>query len=140
MDRELINIHCLVDFYTQHANLTFYLGGYVWAVSSLATEQINIWCLEETYLETTVPLITLIYIGIGCESYSTNIYIPSKTDLTTELDGSIWHKFFLSFNAIYHNMAEYGICYELKLETLTQKEKIFLVSNWVLPNGFESFK
>ena len=58
------------------------------AVSSLASDRIQVRCLEETYLEPIFPPLTLICIGNGCESYSTNIYIPSKTDLTSEIDAS----------------------------------------------------
>ena len=49
------------------------------------------------------------YIGNWGEGYSTNIYIPSITDLTIELDTSVRCKFFISFNAIYQNMADHGI-------------------------------
>ena len=64
--------------------LTLHLtvDGYIWVVSSLAYDRIQICCLEETHLEPIVPPLTLIYIGNGCEAYSTNIYIPSKTNVT----------------------------------------------------------
>ena len=41
----------------------------------------QVYCLEETHKEPLDPPLTLIYIGNGCKCYSTNIYIPSKTDL-----------------------------------------------------------
>ena len=87
-----------------------------------------------------IPL-TLIYIGNGCEGYSTNTYIPSKYDLTSELDTSIRHEFFVGFNALYYNMASYGIWYELKLETLNQKQKdLFRIILLWHSNGIKSFK
>ena len=52
-------------------------------------------CLEETHLKTIAPPLTLIYIGNGCEGYSTNIYIPSKKYLTRAIDTLIRHDFLL---------------------------------------------
>ena len=75
-----------------------------------------IWNLSAT------PL-TLIYIGNGCESYSTNIYIPSKTNLASEIDTFSRHDFFVSFNVICQNIIQYGIWNELRLETLTLEQK-----------------
>ena len=61
---------------------------------------IEVHCLEETHLEPIIPPLTLIYIGNRCKGYSTNIYIPSKTDLTSEIDTSS-HDFFVSFNVVF---------------------------------------
>ena len=130
-DRELINTHCLVDSHTWHANLA--LDCYIWPVSSLATQCIQIHCLKETHLETTVPPLTLISIGNGCKDYSTNIYIPSKSDLTSELDTSMRCGLFVALNPMYHNMAFHGIWYKLKLETLTQEKKDLLSIKLILP-------
>ena len=120
-DTKLINTHGLVDSHTSHAHLAIYLGGYIWAVSSFATECIQIHCLEETQLETIVSPLTSIYVSNGCEDYSTNICIHSKSDLTSEKDICISCEFFLGFKTIYQNMANYGIQSELQLETTKQK-------------------
>ena len=69
----------------------------------------QILCLEETHLEPFVPPSTLIDIGNAGEGYSTNIYIPSKTDFTSEIDTSLRHDFFVDFNVIYQNIMWYGI-------------------------------
>ena len=68
-------------------------------------EYIQICCLEKTHPETTVPPSTFIYVGIGYESHSTNMCIPSKNDLTSEIDTSIRYEFFIDFNDIYQNKA-----------------------------------
>ena len=65
------------------------------------------------------PFNSLSFFGNGCEGYSPNIYIPPKTDLTSELDTSIGYKFFHGFKVMHSNMACYGIWYEPKLEILT---------------------
>ena len=53
---ELIDTHCLVDFLTWHTNPVINLDGYIWAFSSLATEHIQICCLEGTHLETCTSI------------------------------------------------------------------------------------
>ena len=109
-----------------HTKLALSLDGYIWAISSLTSDRIQVHCLEETYLEPIVPPFTLIYIGDGCEGYSDNIYIPSKTGLPSEIHISSRHNFFFYFNVIYQNITRYGIWNELKLETLTQEQKNLL--------------
>ena len=47
----LIKTHCLVDSHTLHGKLAINLDGYIWAVSSLATEHIQICCLKESHIE-----------------------------------------------------------------------------------------
>ena len=122
-NQDLVRGHCLVDSHIQHADLTLNIDGYIRTVSSLASDRIQVCCLEDIYLEPVIPPSTLNYIGNGCEGYSTNIYIASKTDLTSEIDTSLRHKFFVGFNVIYQNMTQYGIWNELKLETLTPDQK-----------------
>ena len=100
-NQDLVREHCLVDSCIWHAYLTLNLDEYIWAGSFLASDRIQIHCLEETHLEPIVPPLNLIYIGKECEGYSTNIYIPSKTDLTSEIDTSLRHEFFIGFNVIY---------------------------------------
>ena len=104
---ELIDKHCLVNSCTRHANLANYMDGYIWSVTHLATECIQIHCLEETHTETIIPPLMSIYVVNGCEGYNNNIYIPAKTDLTSEIDNSVRYEFFGS-NALYQNMARYG--------------------------------
>ena len=58
---------CLVYSCIWHANLTFNLEEYTWAVSSLATDRIQVYCSNKTHLEPIVPPLTLIYISNGCE-------------------------------------------------------------------------
>ena len=72
-------------------------------------EHIQICCLEETHSETIIQPLILIYASNGFEGYSTNIYIPSKTDPTCETDILIRQKFFIGAKAMYQNMALYDI-------------------------------
>ena len=72
-NQDIVRGHCLVDSWIWHANLALNLDGYIWVVSSLASDRIQVYCLEETHLETIVPSLTLIYIGNGSEVTVTNI-------------------------------------------------------------------
>ena len=90
-----------------HANPAINLDGY-----SLGTELIQICCLEENHLDTTIPHLTLINFVSQCKGYSNNISIHSKSDLNSGMDTSVRHEILIGFNAIYKNMARYGIWYE----------------------------
>ena len=94
---ELINQHCLDDSNTRHVNLAISLDGYIWPVSSLATEHIQICCLEEAHLETIMLQLTLINVGNGCDIYTSNIYNPCKPELARKTDTSIKCDFFIGF-------------------------------------------
>ena len=56
---DLVKEQCLVDSSIRHANHALNLDGYIWAVSSLAYDRIQVCCLEETHLEPIVPPLTL---------------------------------------------------------------------------------
>ena len=58
------------------------LGGYMWALSSIRQEQLQIRCLEETNLIQIRPPLQIVYIGNGCEGYSPSMYIPAKSELS----------------------------------------------------------
>ena len=60
------------------------LDGYLWAVSSLKKEKMRIRCLEDSHLEDIKPPLMIVYIGDGCEGYSSNLFIPAKSELTSE--------------------------------------------------------
>ena len=96
-NQDLVREHCLIDLHIWHANLILNLDGSIWELSSLASDRIQVCCVEETHLEPIVPPLTLNYIGNGCEGYSTNIYIPSKSDLTSKIDTSSRYEFFCWF-------------------------------------------
>ena len=64
-------------------NLAYGLDGYLWAISALATEKLQIRCVMETNVITIKPPLQIVDIGNGCEAYSTSIYIPAKSELTT---------------------------------------------------------
>ena len=54
------------------------LGGYMWAISSIEQEQLQIRCLEETHVIQIRPPLQVVYVGNGCEGYSPSMYIPGQ--------------------------------------------------------------
>ena len=56
-----------------------------WAISALAAEKLQIRCVMETNVITIKPPLQIVDIGNGCEAYSTSIYIPAKSELTTTM-------------------------------------------------------
>ena len=68
----------------RHANMAQSLDGYLWAVSSLKKEKMRIRCIEDSHLEDIKPPLTIVYIGDGFEGYSSNLFIPAKSELTSE--------------------------------------------------------
>ena len=69
----------------QTTNLAYSLDGYLWAISALATEKLEIRCVMETQVITINPPLQIVDIGNGCKAYSASIYIPAKSELTTTL-------------------------------------------------------
>ena len=94
-DTERIGTYCTIITMFRHANMAQSLDGYLWAVSSLK-EKMRIRCLEDIK-----PPLTIVYIGDGCEGYSSNLFIPAKSELTSEDETLTRHVFFLDFNDEY---------------------------------------
>ena len=73
----------------RHVNYAQSLDGYMWAVSPLTTDKLQIRCLTETSVEVIKPPLQIVYIGNGYEGYSPNVYIPAKSELTSTMDTSV---------------------------------------------------
>ena len=114
---------CVINTKERHVNIAQSLDGYMWAVSPLQAEKIQIRCLTKTTIEMVRPPLTVLYVGNGCEAYSTNIFIPAKSELTSHDPQLTRHVFFLKFNAEYQNLTKYSMIHDLHFEQLTQQEK-----------------
>ena len=75
-----------MNFKPRKANVAQSMGGYLWAVSSLVGEKMQVRCLTETHVEVIKPPLQVIHIGNGCEGYSPSIKIPAKSELTSQND------------------------------------------------------
>ena len=68
------------------------------------------------------PPLTMIYVGNGCKAYSSNLFIPAKSELTSEDNTAVWHTYFQQFNEDYQNITRYSLIEDLGLIKLTKKE------------------
>ena len=113
----------MVDTKVCCANIAESLDGYMWAVSPLKEEKIQIRCPTETTIQIVKPPLTMLHVGNGCEAYSANIFIPAKSELTSHDSQLTRHTFFLDFNEEYQDLTKYSMIQDLHFEQLTPEER-----------------
>ena len=118
-----IEEYCMVSTQSRIANEAVSLGGYLWAISTFKQEKLRVNCLIDETLTIIKPPLTIVKIGNGCEGYNDNIFIPAKSELTSE--ESLWARdqYFIEFNQCYQNLTRYGIWAIITFESLTEEEK-----------------
>ena len=121
-DQDQIERNCLLKTINQTSNLAYSLDGYLWAISALVTEKLQIRCVMETHMVTITPPLQIVDIGNGCKAYSSNIYIPAKSELTTTLQSLTSSQFFLDYNFNYANVSNFLVWFKTDFAKLTQKE------------------
>ena len=84
-DEKQTERNCILKMINHTTNLAYSLDGYLWAISALAAEKLQIRCVMETRVITIKPPLQIVDIGNGCKAYSASIYIPAKSELTTTL-------------------------------------------------------
>ena len=84
-DKDKIKANCMLKATTCATNLAHSLDGYLWAISSLATEKLQIQCMLKFHVVTIKPPLQIIDVGNGCKALSLNIYISAKSELTATL-------------------------------------------------------
>ena len=83
------------------------MDGYLWAISALATEKLQIRCVMDTHVITIQPPLQIVDIGNGCEAYSPSNYIPAKLELTATIQSVTRSQFFLEYNFNYTNVTNF---------------------------------
>ena len=121
-DTDRIGTYCTVVTSYCHANMAQSLDGYLWLVSTLKEEKMRIRCLEDSHLEDILPPLTIIQVGNGCEGYSSNLFIPAKSELTSKDETLTQHVFFLHFNEEYQDLTKYSLIQQLQIQQLTPEE------------------
>ena len=121
-DINKIKKNCILKPVNRTTNLAYSLDGYLWAISALAAEKLQIRCVMETHVITIHPLLQIVDIGDGCEAYSTSIYIPAKSELTATMQSFTRSQFFLDYNFQYTNVSKFVAWYQTNFSTLTQEE------------------
>ena len=121
-DISKIKKNCILKPLNRTTNLAYSLDGYLWAISALATEKLQVRCVMETHVITIHPPLQIIDIGNGCEAYSTSIYIPAKSELTATMQSLTRSQFFLDYNFQYTNVSNFVAWYKTDFATLTKEE------------------
>ena len=121
-DQNKIRQYCAINIQKWDANRAQSLDGYLWAVSSLKKEKMQVRCLLDTHVVNIKPPLTIIYVGNGCEAYSNNLYIPAKSELTSRDDTMVRHNYFQQFNTKYQSLTKYSLIEDLGIEKLTNKK------------------
>ena len=103
-------------------NLAYSLDGYLWAISALAAEKLQVRCVMETHVITIQPPLQIVNIGNGCEAYSASIYIPAKSELTATIHSVTWSQFFPEYNFNYTNVTNFLVWYKTDFANLTNEE------------------
>ena len=121
-NKDRIRRDCFLKTLKQTTNLAYSLEGYLWAVSALATEKLQIWCVMETHVTTIKPSLQIVDVGNGCKAYSTSIYISAKSELMATLQYITRSQFFLKYNFNYTNVSNFLVWYKSDFAKLTNKE------------------
>ena len=121
-DNNKIEKNCNLKPLNRTTNLAYSLDGYLWAISALAAEKLQVRCVMETHVITIHPPLQIIDIGNGCEAYFTSIYIPAKSELTATMQSLTRSQFFLDYNFQYTNVSNFVAWYKTDFATLTKEE------------------
>ena len=98
------------------------LGGYMWAISSIEQEQLQIRCLKGTQVIQIRPPLQVVYIGNGCEGYSPSMYIPAKSKLSGMEEIESRKEYFLKFNYVYQPDELVGVWWQFRSKLMIIKE------------------
>ena len=60
--------------------------------------------------------------GDGCEAYSSNLFIPAKSEMTSTDSSLVRHNYFQKFNEEYQNITRYSLIKDLGIVKLKPKE------------------
>ena len=106
-NEERIKRDCKYSVTKASGNRAISLGGYLWALSSVRQEQLQVRCLEETHVIEIQPPLQIVYLGNGCEGYSPSMFLPAKNEMITDAQIESRKEYFLQFNYVYcHGMTK----------------------------------
>ena len=121
-DESRINRDCSYSLQKVNGNRAISLGGFLWALSSITPEQLQVRCLEETHVIEIQPPLQIVYLGSGCEGYSPSMYLPAKTEMTGQIQLEARKNYFLQFNFVFTPDQFGGIWWQFKAKMMSQKQ------------------
>ena len=133
-DEECIKRDCKYSMTKVSGNRAISLGGYLWAVSSIKQEQLQVRCLEETHVIEIQPPLQIVYLGNGCEGYSPSMFLPAKNEMTTHAQIESRKEYFLQFNYVYTPDRYIGLWWQFRTRLMSDEDaKAFITQ--VAPLG-----
>ena len=121
-DEEHIKRDCKYTVTKVSGNRAISLGGYLWAVSSIKREQLQVRCLEETHVIEIEPPLQIVYLGNGCEGYSASMFLPAKNEMTTHAQIESRQEYFLQFNYVYTPDRYIGLWWQFRTRLMLDKD------------------
>ena len=119
-DEHCIKPDCKYTVSKVSGNRAISLGGYLWAVSSIKQEQLQVRCLEETHM--IQPPLQIVYLGNGCEGYSPSMFLPAKNEMTTHAQIESRREYFLQFNYVYTPDRYIGLWWQFRMRMMSERE------------------
>ena len=133
-DEERIKRDCTYSVTKVSGNKAISLGGYLWAVSSIKPEQLQVRCLEETHVIEIEPPLQIVYTGNGCEGYSPSMFLPAKNEMAIHAQVESRKEYFLQFNYVYTPDRYIGLWWQFRTRLMTDEDaKAFITQ--VAPLG-----
>ena len=121
-DEERIKRDCKYTVTKVSGNRAISLGGYLWAVSSIKQEQLQVRCLEETHVIEIEPPLQIVYLGNGCEGYSPSMFLPAKNEMTTHAQIESRKEYFLQFNYVYTPDRYIGLWWQFRTKLMSDED------------------
>ena len=121
-DEERIKRDCKYSVIKVSGNRAISLGGYLWAVSSIKQEQLQVRCLEETHVIEIEPPLQIVYLGNGCEGYSPSMFLPAKNEMTTHAQIESRKEYFLQFNYVYTPDRYIGLWWQFRTRLMSDED------------------
>ena len=120
-DEPCIKRDCKYTVSKVSGNRAISLGGYLWAISSIKQEQLQVRCLEETHMIEIQPPLQIVYLGNGCEGYSPSMFLPAKNKMTTHAQIESRREYFLQFNYVYTPDRYIGLWWQFRTRMMSRK-------------------
>ena len=121
-DEHRIKRDCKYTVSRVSGNMAISLGGYLWAVSSIKQEQLQVRCLEETHMIEIQPPLQIVYLGNGCEGYSPSMLLPAKNEMTTHAQIESRREYFLQFNYVYTPDRYIRLWWQFRMRIMSERE------------------
>ena len=121
-DMHRIKKNCVLKMLDRTTTLAYSLDGYLWAISALASEKLQVRCVMETHVVTIHQPLQIVDKGNRCKAYSASIYIPAKSELTAAMQSITRSQFFLDYNFNYSNVSYFIVWYKTNFVNLTKEE------------------